>query len=78
MGIYLGSPNCTKHSVDGKNEKFQYGASGMQGITNTLHIDSLGWRVNMEDSHITKLSLDPNIHVFGVFDGHGGKILQPL
>ena len=29
----------------------------------------------MEDSHITSLNLGPNktTHVFGVFDGHGGK-----
>lgn len=32
-----------------------------------------GWRNTMEDSHITKVDLTPEISVFGVFDGHGGK-----
>jgi protein phosphatase 1G len=36
-----------------------------------------GWRKRMEDSHISDLNKGPNgnIHVFGVFDGHGGKII---
>ena len=29
----------------------------------------------MEDSHIAAVNLDTNVHFFGVFDGHGGKIL---
>lgn len=32
-----------------------------------------GWRKRMEDSHICDLNIIPNIHLFGVFDGHGGK-----
>ena len=32
-----------------------------------------GWRNTMEDSHITCLTLENNVSVFGVFDGHGGK-----
>lgn len=33
-----------------------------------------GWRKNMEDSHINSLNLsNSGCHVFGVFDGHGGK-----
>jgi len=34
-----------------------------------------GWRKRMEDSHISDMSqgAQKNIHVFGVFDGHGGK-----
>ena len=33
-----------------------------------------GWRKRMEDSHISDMGVGPNsnIHVFGVFDGHGG------
>jgi len=27
----------------------------------------------MEDSHISDLNVKPDVHVFGVFDGHGGK-----
>ena len=26
----------------------------------------------MEDSEIAQLDIAPNIHIFGVFDGHGG------
>jgi protein phosphatase 1G len=34
-----------------------------------------GWRKRMEDSHISDLNRGNNnkLHVFGVFDGHGGK-----
>jgi len=32
-----------------------------------------GWRKRMEDSHISDLNISKNSHVFGVFDGHGGK-----
>ena len=28
----------------------------------------------MEDSHIAKFNIAPDVHVFGVFDGHGGKL----
>ena len=47
----------------------KYGACGMQG-----------WRNTMEDSHIACITLDDNTCVFGVFDGHGGKIslINPL
>lgn len=36
-----------------------------------------GWRKKMEDSHISDLNVgeNKNVHVFGVFDGHGGKNL---
>ena len=27
----------------------------------------------MEDAEITKLNLIPDVHLFGVFDGHGGR-----
>jgi serine/threonine protein phosphatase PrpC len=27
----------------------------------------------MEDSHISHIELVPDVHCFGVFDGHGGK-----
>jgi len=35
-----------------------------------------GWRVSMEDAHITRFNICKDIedvHLFGVFDGHGGK-----
>lgn len=31
-----------------------------------------GWRKGMEDAHIAALDIEPDISVFGVFDGHGG------
>jgi len=62
MGIYLASPNKEKHSVEEQFGKMKYGASGMQG-----------WRVNMEDAHISKFNIAPEVNLFGVFDGHGGK-----
>ena len=27
----------------------------------------------MEDSHIAQFNIVPDVHIFGVFDGHGGK-----
>lgn len=34
-----------------------------------------GWRKRMEDAHIADYGIGPNnqLHLFGVFDGHGGK-----
>jgi protein phosphatase 1G len=32
-----------------------------------------GWRKRMEDSHIADLDISKSTHLFGVFDGHGGK-----
>lgn len=31
-----------------------------------------GWRLNMEDAHITDPNFDKDIGLFAVFDGHGG------
>lgn len=31
-----------------------------------------GWRADMEDAHLCILDLLPGLHLFGVFDGHGG------
>ena len=46
----------------------RYGASGMQG-----------WRKRMEDSHISDMNIgNGKTCVFGVFDGHGGKIFSKL
>lgn len=61
MGIYLSSPDTKKYSVDGNNTKLRYGASAMQG-----------WRLNMEDAHISNPEYGPDMSLFAVFDGHGG------
>jgi serine/threonine protein phosphatase PrpC len=61
MGIYLSSPDTRKHSVDGEGNGTKYGASCMQG-----------WRLNMEDAHISEAKFDTNASLFAIFDGHGG------
>lgn len=61
MGIYLSKPNTTKNSETGETDKLKFGASSMQG-----------WRMTMEDAHIAASSLDNEISLFAVFDGHGG------
>ena len=35
-----------------------------------------GWRKSQEDTHIAKISLPNNNMLFGVFDGHGGKVVS--
>jgi serine/threonine protein phosphatase PrpC len=62
MGIYLSKPNTTKDSHVGENPLLRYGVSAMQG-----------WRMNMEDAHITNLNLPNDAALFAVFDGHGGQ-----
>ena len=62
MGIYLSSPDMTKHPQDGENPVMRYGVSAMQG-----------WRMSMEDSHISNLDFAPGMALFAVFDGHGGS-----
>jgi len=61
MGIYLSKPNTTKDSHLGENEHLRFAVSAMQG-----------WRMNMEDAHISLPNLTANTGLFAVFDGHGG------
>ncbi|XP_070555952.1 protein phosphatase 1G-like isoform X2 [Ptychodera flava] len=61
MGAYLSSPVTDKRSEDRTSEKFDYGASAMQG-----------WRYYMEDAHNCIPHLDDETAMFGVYDGHGG------
>jgi serine/threonine protein phosphatase PrpC len=63
MGEFLSVPIRDKMTEEGENNYIKYASCGMQG-----------WRKRMEDSHIADLSVGgQNVHVFGVFDGHGGK-----
>ncbi|CAN1816382.1 Probable protein phosphatase 2C 60 [Linum perenne] len=64
MGIYLSSPKTEKFSEDGENDKLRYGLSSMQG-----------WRATMEDAHAAFPELDASTSFFGVYDGHGGKVV---
>jgi protein phosphatase 2C family protein 2/3 len=67
MGQTLSNPVTEKHTQTGKNARFAYALSEMQG-----------WRLTMEDAHAVALDLDesqsdttPNTF-FAVYDGHGG------
>ncbi|XP_014501105.1 probable protein phosphatase 2C 60 [Vigna radiata var. radiata] len=64
MGIYLSTPKVEKFSEDGENEHLRYGLSSMQG-----------WRATMEDAHAAYTNLDDSTSFFGVYDGHGGKVV---
>lgn len=61
MGAYLSQPNVEKETLSGHGERVHYGVSAHQG-----------WRRNMEDAHIARSVTDTGIHLFAVFDGHGG------
>lgn len=64
MGIYLSTPKTEKFSEDGENSRVRYGLSSMQG-----------WRATMEDAHAAFPDLDDSTSFFGVYDGHGGKVV---
>ncbi|URE48483.1 Transferase family [Musa troglodytarum] len=64
MGIYLSSPKTEKFSEDGGNPRLRFGLSSMQG-----------WRASMEDAHAAVPDLDNCTSFFGVYDGHGGKVV---
>ncbi|PHU29071.1 putative protein phosphatase 2C 60 [Capsicum chinense] len=53
-----------KFSEDGGNDRVKYGLSSMQG-----------WRATMEDAHAAIPDLDSSTSFFGVYDGHGGKVV---
>lgn len=61
MGHYLTTPIKEKNTITGRTETLEYTASSMQG-----------WRLTMEDAHITHPNFDKDVHLFAVFDGHGG------
>jgi serine/threonine protein phosphatase PrpC len=68
MGNLLGSPNTEKETHTGRTpDGMPFGVSSMQG-----------WRVHMEDAHVTEIQLQAagttlkGHALFGVFDGHGG------
>ncbi|PPS11054.1 hypothetical protein GOBAR_AA09594 [Gossypium barbadense] len=64
MGVYLSTPKTEKFSEDGENDRVRYGLASMQG-----------WRSTMEDAHAAYPDLDASTSFFGVYDGHGGKVV---
>ena len=64
MGDYLSTPETKKDTSSDTCDFLKYCESSMQG-----------WRVSMEDAHITSMNLagDPKSALFAVFDGHGGS-----
>ncbi|KAK1292395.1 putative protein phosphatase 2C 11 [Acorus calamus] len=64
MGIYLSTPKTEKFSENGENDRLKFGMSSMQG-----------WRATMEDAHAALPDLDNRTSFFGVYDGHGGKVV---
>ncbi|XP_014245683.1 probable protein phosphatase 2C 52 [Cimex lectularius] len=64
LPILLEAPVTEKYTVFMKNDRWKVVGGGMQG-----------WRIRMEDAHVTLLEtpLDPTVAFFGVFDGHGGN-----
>jgi serine/threonine protein phosphatase PrpC len=63
MQNYLSQPNTEKLTCQDSFGKWRFAASSMQG-----------WRSRMEDAHIAEFNIIPNVHLFAVFDGHGGTI----
>ena len=63
MGEQLDKPIKKSSFKDDSNEDLEYGICTVQG-----------WRKTMEDTYLTstKIGPDKNLHLFGVFDGHGG------
>ena len=63
MGEKLDKPNKKTTSKDDSNEDLEFGMCSVQG-----------WRKSMEDTYLidTNIGPDKNLHLFGIFDGHGG------
>mmetsp|Transcript_67593 Transcript_67593/g.148224 ORF Transcript_67593/g.148224 Transcript_67593/m.148224 type:complete len:383 (+) Transcript_67593:40-1188(+) len=65
MGNYLAEPKKDKETATGSGPGVRWGSTGMQG-----------WRVSMEDAHVTLPDLGSylsGIGMYAVFDGHGGR-----
>lgn len=63
MGETLDKPKLDKKSLDFENSSIKYGISEVQG-----------WKNKMENFTIKENNVgsEKNIHIFGIFDGHGG------
>lgn len=61
MGNYLKTPIKEKEIEENHYDHLSYVSCSMQG-----------WRISMEDSHITLPFFDTDTSLFCIFDGHGG------
>lgn len=54
------------------------GRSTIRDVQLTMSLFSQGWRRSMEDAHIATINLGnaPDAAIFGVFDGHGGRLVH--
>uniref|UniRef100_A0A6N2KHS1 protein-serine/threonine phosphatase n=1 Tax=Salix viminalis TaxID=40686 RepID=A0A6N2KHS1_SALVM len=82
MGIYLSSPKREKFSEEGGNGRLRYGLSSMQGWRATMEdafeeVADYGSQESdfMGSSHAAITDLDATTSFFGVYDGHGGKVV---
>ena len=87
MGTYLSTPVTEKHSEEGESLELAAAASpdSLRHVAWGV-VDMQGWRKSMEDAHVAQTNVPccvedeehtdsaekPAMHVFGVFDGHGG------
>ncbi|KAG2361708.1 PP2C-domain-containing protein [Suillus spraguei] len=66
MGQTLSAPATEKKSETGEDDRYLFAVSEMQG-----------WRITMEDAHVTMLTLEESATdkntFFAVYDGHGGS-----
>lgn len=62
MGQYLPKPKTEKETQVETSEAIDFLVTSMQG-----------WRTSMEDAHYAQFNLVPDVHLFCVFDGHGGN-----
>ncbi|KAF5399566.1 hypothetical protein PHET_07185 [Paragonimus heterotremus] len=70
MGAFLEKPKTDKFSQAGSGNGVRYGLSSMQG-----------WRVEMEDAHVSRAELSGPFKCwsyFGIFDGHAGSRVSEL
>ena len=68
MGSHRSQPDLKKSTLNKATDVLSYGVSHMCG---TLYHE-VGWRIYMEDAHISLAPFGKTLGLFGVFDGHGG------
>lgn len=61
MGADSSKPDTKKITEEGETADLAYAMASMRG-----------WRQQMEDTHICQPNIAPDVHLFAVFDGHGG------